>query len=108
MPVLDPKFALPVTPQRDLGESGNPDWQSLATTRMVMSLGAPNLVEGKGSRYTQSGVVFIPRGYDLKHGDRLPYNGAHYTVVGKPRGDHVHAITGDEFGWVEFTIAGGG
>lgn len=108
MPVLDPQFAVPVTPSRDFGADGNPDWQDLAPTKLVMSLGAPRLIEGKGSRYTQSGTAFLPRGYDIQHGDRIPYDGANYTVVGKARGNQDHPITGDDFGWVQCTVTGGG
>lgn len=107
MQAIDPPFALDITPERNVGADGNNDWQALAETRMVVSLGAPNPVDGKGSRYSQSGTVFVPRGYDLKHGDRIPYDGAHYAVIGKPRGTTDHAITGDEF-WAAYTITGGG
>lgn len=107
-PVLDPAFAVPVVPERDTGSDGNPNWTPLTETKMVMSLNAPTLVaDSKGSRYTQSGTVCVPRGYDLKHGDRLPYDGAKYTVVGRQRGNQDHPFTGDDFGWVQFTVTGG-
>ena len=91
-----------------MGEDGNPDWTALPATKMVVSLSTPTLLDGKGSRFSQSGTVFVPRGYDLKHGDRLPYDGVKYSVVGRPRGNHDHALTGEDFGWVAFTVTGGG
>lgn len=108
MTVLNPRFALPVVPQRNHGEGGNVDWQDLPTTRMVLSLNAARLVDGKGNRYTQDGTAFLLRGYDLKHGDRLPYHGRYFTVIGAPRGDHDHPITGHDFGWVAYNVTGGG
>lgn len=108
MPLLDPQHATAVVPQRDNGSDGNPDWQNLPATRAVMRLDEPIPVDGKGSRYTQKGKAFIPRGYDLKHGDRIPFDGGHYTVIGRPRGNHDHPITGDDFGWVVYTVQGGG
>lgn len=108
MSVIDPPFALDVVPQRDTGSGGNPEWTNLPATRMVLSLNAPNLVDGKGTRYTQTGTAFIPRGYDLNHGDRLPHHDRYYTVVGPPRGDHDHVFTGEDFGWVAFMVSGGG
>ena len=108
MSVLNPQFAVDVTPERDTGADGNPDWTALPATKLVMSLNAPTLLDGKGSRFTQSGTAFIPRGYDLKHGDRLPFGDGSYTVVGRPRGDHDHPFTGDDFGWVAYTVTSGG
>lgn len=108
MTVINPKSTLPVVPQRNHGQGGNADWQSLPPTRMVLSLNPARLVDDKGSRYTQDGTAFIPRGYELRHGDRLPYRGRFFTVVGSPRGDHDHPITGHDFGWVAYTVTGGG
>lgn len=113
-PVINPKRAIAVTPQRDQGSGGDTDWQDLPSTRMVLSLNAPQLIEAKGTRYRQGGTAFLPRDYDLAHGDRLPYRGRngqgplrHFTVIGHPRGDQDHAITGHEF-WAAYTITSGG
>lgn len=108
MPVLDPQFAITAVPQRDNGIDGKVDWANLPETKMVLSLDAPTPVDGKGARYRQNGTVFIPRGYDLQSGDRLPHRSRFYTVVGEPRGDYDHAFTGEDFGWVQYTVTGGG
>ncbi|TQK29381.1 hypothetical protein [Arthrobacter sp. SLBN-53] len=105
---LDPQGAGEVIPQRDNGSDGNPVWQDLPETRIVIALDKPVLVDGKGSRYTQSGSVAVPRGYDLKHGDRIPFDGAYLTVFGRPQGNHDHPVTGDDFGWVIFAVQAGG
>lgn len=72
---------------------GNPD---------PIALGANPVVVSERSRQ-----AFIPRGLDRKAGDQFVYNGGQYTLAGRPRGDQVHPMTGDDLGWVAWDVEPG-
>lgn len=54
--------------------------------------------------FTQSGQVFVPRGSDLRAGDRFTYQGRKYFLVGARNWDINHPMTGYDFGWMTFNI----
>jgi hypothetical protein len=111
MSVLNPVSTTPVPARRPTeDEHGNKVFASLGTLDAVMALGPParQTWRAHGDRYVQDGTVFVRRGSDLKAGDEIQYGGYWYTVVGQPRGDQDHPFTGDDFGWVAYTLAGGG
>lgn len=63
---------------------------------------------GQGSQYTLDGILFAPRGSGLQNGDRFSYQGQTYDVIGGPQWDMVHPMTGDDYGYVVYTIRWGG
>jgi len=99
-----------VTPQRAVSDFGESDWTDLPEIEdVVFVLDAPVAVTTEsGARYTQDGSVFVPRGSDLRHGDRIPYQGTVYSVVGNVRWDMDHPLTRADFGYVEYAIRRGG
>lgn len=118
MAVITPVSTVTITPRRPTedadgnkvftGDPGGP--AALASVQAVFSLSAPAKAAWRahGERFIQDGVVFVPRGSDLIAGDEVTYRGATFTVVGNARGDQDHPFTGDDFGWVVYTLAGGG
>jgi hypothetical protein len=64
-------------------------------------------VSERGLTFVQSGEVYVPRDYDLLAGDRIPWGGAHFHVIGLAQADQLHVFTGDNFGWKFFQIEGG-
>lgn len=58
--------------------------------------------------YTLEGVLYAPRGAGLQNGDRFSHQGRTYDVIGGTQGDEVHALTGDDFGYVWYAIRWGG
>lgn len=61
-----------------------------------------------GARFVQAGEIFVRRGSDVLSGDEVIYNGNTYFITGDARGDQDHPFTGEDFGWVSYTLAGGG
>lgn len=111
MSVINPVSTTTIVPRRPSeDEHGNKPFTDLPEVGVVFALGPPARAAWRahGERYVQDGIVFVPRGYDLIAGDEVPHGGRWFTVVGDARGDQDHPITGDDFGWVEFTLAGGG
>lgn len=48
--------------------------------------------------------LFVPRGSDLKAGDKFTYQGQTYFVVGAVKWDIDQSFTGQSMGYVEFEI----
>lgn len=57
---------------------------------------------------TQSGSIFVPRGSGVTDSMRFFYHGTWYGIVGDERWDYEHALTGEDYGYVEFTVRKGG
>lgn len=71
--------------------------------------GPPGIASGTGdSVYTQGGSVFVPRGSDIRNGDRIPYQGRFFVAFGGPQWDLDHPLTGEDFGYVAVLIQWGG
>lgn len=62
----------------------------------------------RGTQATQSGSVFVPRDSGVKDDMRFYYNGTWYGIVGDERWNYDHALTGENYGYVEFTVRKGG
>lgn len=62
----------------------------------------------RGTASTQSGSVFVPRNSGVKDDMRFFYGGTWYGVVGDERWNYDHALTGEDYGYVEFTVRKGG
>lgn len=99
-----------VIPLRNVGSAENPTWSNITPIdNAVFALQAPSVITNeRGYRYLQMGSVFVPRGCDLKDGDRLPYQGKTFGVVGDALWDMNQPFTGDDLGYVEYTIRMGG
>lgn len=95
-----------ITPERDQGVDGNPNWQPLQPIRNAVF--APNhpvsILDRGGLQNTEDGSVYVPRGCDLRDGDRVEFNGTKYGIVGAALWDMNHPFTGDDLGYVEFVI----
>lgn len=85
---------------------GDADYTDLATLPIVIDLSGPGIESGSGRQDAQQGIVFVPRGSALLIGDRFPWGGTTYLLVGGPDGDMIHPFTGADFGWVSYTIVG--
>lgn len=57
---------------------------------------------------TQSGSVFVPKGSGVADNMRFFYEGTWYGIIGDPRWNYLHVLTGEEYGYVEFTVRKGG
>lgn len=99
-----------ITPQRDTGSGGNPDWvDQTPIPDAVFALEHPaEMTSEHGLVYTQSGSVFVPRGADLRDGDRITYQNKRFGVVGDALWDMDQPFTGSDFGYVEYKIRLGG
>ena len=108
MGMIDAAFAEQVTVERPHPDpDGNTTWTTVATLPAVVILAAPSAEAGLGPRYTQSGTVWLQRGNPAAAGDRITYQGHQYVLVGVPRGDRVHPMTGHDLGWCAWTLQGG-
>lgn len=54
--------------------------------------------------FTEAGTLFVPRGYDVRAGDRCTYQGRKYLVMGSRNWDLDHPLTGDDFGWMTLAL----
>lgn len=99
-----------VVPERYVEEFGEPTWSNLPVIdNAVFALDAPTSIDDDGGRpYRQLGSVFVPRGSDLKDGDRVAYQNKQWRIVGDAQWDMDHPFTGDDFGYVEYRIQLGG
>jgi hypothetical protein len=57
---------------------------------------------------TQSGSVFVPKDSGVEDNMRFFYGGTWYGIIGDPRWNYLHALTGEDYGYVEFTVRKGG
>ena len=83
---------------------GEVSFTTLGDTPAVVSISNPSIAGADGPGSTQAGVVFTPRGLDRKEGDRFPFGGHTYELVGNTRGDQDHPLTGADFGWVSHAV----
>jgi len=103
-----------ITPKRDAGSGGNPDWQDLPPIpHAVFALTNPARMfareqPDRPGLYLQDGSLFVPRGSDLQDGDRVDFQGKSYAIVGDALWDMDHPFTDDDLGYVEFVIRKGG
>lgn len=100
-----------INPERftdtDFGESS---WQELdPIPNAVVALDKPVAIANEAGRpYSQDGALYVPRGADLRNGDRFDYQGKTFGVVGDARWDMEHPLTGNDLGYVEYSIRLGG
>lgn len=68
------------------------------------------LARGGTNEATQSGSLYGPREYVgiVKPDWRFRHGGVFYRVVGDPNFDIDHPLTGEDFGYVQWTIRKGG
>jgi hypothetical protein len=85
---------------------GNTTWASLGTVKTAVNLTGPALQSSSGTSVAQAGTVGVPRGSNLKVGDRFTWGADKYTLTSGPNGDMVHPATGDDLGWVTHTFMG--
>lgn len=88
-PLLTPKGAT-IQPQRSEVDFGEDNWADLDPIENAVVV-APDL--------------FVPRGSDLKDGDKFVYQGTTYWVRGQRKWDMDHPLTGDDLGYMQFDIA---
>lgn len=107
--LLGPVVGVTITPQRPTFDGlGNPTYAAIGQiTNAVFALDAPS-ADDDSSLYTQSGELFVPRGSDLRNGDHVTYQGRTFGVVGEAQWDMDHPFTGEDFGYVAYTIRYGG
>lgn len=103
-----------ITPQRSTTVFGEDTWVAITPiSNAVFVLSTPsasvgNIGSTKDRLYAQGGSLFVPRGSDLKDGDRVTFQGKTFGVVGDAQWDMDHPFTGDDFGYVEYAIRLGG
>ena len=107
--MLAPIFGVTITPSRPAFDSlGNPTPVDLPSiTNAVFALNGPS-ADDDSSLYSQGGDLFVPRGSDLRNGDRVTYQGRIFGIVGEAQWDMDHPMTGEDFGYVAYTIRYGG
>lgn len=110
MPFLGgPIYGVSIIPQRPMSDGlGNLDWTDLAQIdNAVFALSAPSGHPTTESTFSQIGQLFVPQGSDLLNGDRVPYFGRNFAVIGEPMWDFSHPFTNEDFGYLEVQIAWG-
>ena len=96
-----------VTPQRKTMDFGESDWGDLASiTNAVFWIDEAKPVNE--SAHMLTGTLFVPRGSDLKDGDRVTYQDRVYGIIGNAQWDMNQPFTGSSFGYVAFAIQTGG
>jgi hypothetical protein len=88
-----------------------PPGTALANVAALVELSAPAAgpaLEGVQTEdvtsFTETGTLFVPRGSDVRAGDRFTYQSRRYLVMGAKNWDLDHPLTGDDFGWMTFAI----
>lgn len=112
-PLLNPKFMITVVPQRPTDDGmGNITWANRPPIQAVIWAGghaaahSVRLAVDRGPQWTAFAQLFVPRGSDVKSGDRIPYRGLVYVVSGPASGDQVHPFTEHDFGFMAFNVEG--
>lgn len=106
MALLNPR-GVTITPERKTTDFGERDWADIEPIEdAVFDLDEPKPVGESG--YMQTGTLFVPRGSDLKDGDRVTYQDQKFGVIGNAQRDMNHPFTGDDFGVVYYAIRTGG
>lgn len=98
----------PVVPFRrpDEDPDGDATYTDLGNFSIVLDLSGPGIESGSGRQDAQQGTVFVQRGSELLIGDQFPWGGTTYMLIGGPDGDMDHPFTGNDFGWVSYTVLG--
>jgi hypothetical protein len=112
--LLNPKFLTTVVPQRPTDDGmGNTGWVDLDPVPVALWIGSRGsgthsvtLGGAKGPSWTEFAQIFVPKDCGLQSGDRIPYQGLVYVISGTPSGDQVHPFTGNDFGFMSFTVEG--
>lgn len=81
---------------------GNHDWQLALTVENCVVL------EDASAVPNAAGLLYVPRGVAVVDNMRFFHNGVWYGVRGPARYAFDHALTRENFGYVEFTIVKGG
>lgn len=81
-----------INPERNDPDFGEPNWSDLATIHNAVVIGL-------------NGQLFVPRGSDLKTGDRFKYQEKTYWVTSDAEWDMDHPMSGDDMGYVELKIS---
>lgn len=104
-----PIYGVSIIPERPTSDGlGNLTWAFLPQIdNAVFALTAPTGNPTTESTFSQIGQLFVPRGSDLLNGDRVPYFGRYFAVIGEPMWDFNHPFTNDDFGYLEVQIAWG-
>lgn len=96
-----------VTPQRKTTDFGESAWQNLSSiANAVFWIDEAKPVNE--SAHMLTGTLFVPRGSDLKDGDRVTYQDRVYGIIGNAQWDMNQPFTGGSFGYVAFAIQTGG
>jgi hypothetical protein len=111
-------FGEPITFQRDHApirdtQRGNHDWQDEVTIDncvVLVDQPATGLVGTRTEFITQGGALYVPRGphEQLVDNMRFWYLRMWYGLISPPRLDFNHVLTGENWGYVEYTIVKGG
>lgn len=106
--MLGPIYGATITPQRPTSDGlGNLTFADLTPIdNVVVALDGPSSTED--SVYADAGSIYVPRGSDIANGDRVPYQGRNFVVIGEPLWDMNHPLTNDDFGYIEVKIQWGG
>jgi hypothetical protein len=86
-------------------QRGNHDWQDALTLDDCVVLAAEPTT---GRVSALEGKLYVPRGSAVTDDMRFFYQGVWWGVRGPARFDFDHVLTGEDFGYVEFTIVKGG
>lgn len=102
-----------ITPQRSTTEFGESSWADMdPIPNAVVVMATPSSTQSGaadgGKVYMQTGSVFVPRGSDLRDGDRFTYQDKTFGVVGDAQWDTDHPFSGRNLGVVEYAIRLGG
>lgn len=92
-------------------QRGNHDWQPVLTVpNCVVLIDQPTagLVGTRSTVVTQNGLLYAPRGTAITDNMRFWYHGIWFGITTPPRFDFDHVLTGEDFGYAEYTIIKGG
>lgn len=104
--LLNP-FGVTVIPERKTTDFGESDWVAIAPiANAVFALDEPTTVDE--SAHMQTGTLFVPRGSDLKDGDRITYQNKLFGVIGDAQWDMDTPFGRNSFGYVAYSIRVGG
>lgn len=104
--MLNP-IGVTITPERKTTDFGETQWAAVdPIANAVFALDEPTTVNE--SAHMQTGTLFVPRGSDLKDGDRVPYQDKVFGVVGDVLWDMNTPFSGSNFGYVAYSIRLGG
>lgn len=99
----------PVLPFERPDDSGV--YSPLSNTAAIVFLNAPSagpssmgVQTNDVTSFTQGGDVYVPRGSDLKAGDRVTFQARKYVLMGAANWDIEHPMTGYDYGWMMFAI----